>query len=108
MKKILLCACMVICLAAVLTACGRKDADAPAEETGAAEEQQTISGVVNRIGDYLVLLDEEESYRIFDFGEGVDAAGVEEGDRVTVTYTGVLDSEDPAPVAIAIEAGEAD
>lgn len=107
MKKILLCACMVICLAAVLTACGRKDADAPAEETGAAEEQ-TISGVVNWAGDYLVLLDEEESYHIFDFGEGVDAAGVEEGDRVTVTYTGVLDSEDPAPVAIAIEAGEAD
>ena len=41
--------------------------------------------------------------KIFDFDEAVDLSGLEEGDSVTVTYTGTLDSDDPAPVAISIE-----
>ena len=35
-----------------------------------------------------------------------DAAALEEGDSVTVTYTGELGSEDPAPVAASVEKAE--
>ena len=31
---------------------------------------------------------------------------LEEGDRVTVTYTGTLDNEDPSPVAVAVSETE--
>ena len=43
---------------------------------------------------------------VFDFGEDVDSSSLEEGDRVTVSYTGQLGSEDPAPVAVSIEKAE--
>lgn len=108
MKKILLTVCTLVCMFAMLTACGQKNTDAPTEgedvqtETE-AETTQTISGVVNRVGNFLVLLDGDDEYRIFDFGDGVDPSTLEEGDQVTVTYTGTLGSEDPAPVATAIE-----
>ena len=101
MKKILLIACATVCLLAALTACGQKT-----ESKQDAAEEQTISGVVNRLGDYLVLLDGDEEYRVFDFGENVDTSALEEGDSVTVTYTGTLGSEDPVPVAVAIEKTE--
>ena len=71
------------------------------EET--TEETHTISGTVNRLDDYLVLLDDAGDYHVFDFGEDVDPSSLEEGDKVTVTYNGTLDSDDPAPVATAIE-----
>ena len=88
---------LTVCLVLNLAACGgeKKQADE-------AEDQKTISGVVNRLGNYLVLLDGEGEYHIFDFGEDVDQSSLEEGDRVTVTYTGTLDNEDPSPVAVAI------
>jgi hypothetical protein len=92
----------------MLTACGQKDAgkqedaaEVPAEDS--AEETQTISGVINRLDDYLVLLDDSAEYHVFDFGEEVDKASLEEGDSVNITYTGTLDSENPSPVAIAVE-----
>ena len=44
----------------------------------------------------------EDQKNIFDFGEVVDQSSLEEGDRVTVTYTGTLDNEDPSPVAVAV------
>ena len=76
-------------------------------DTGAdAEETAAISGVVNRLDDYLVLLTDDGEYMVFDFGEDVDSSSVEEGDRVTVSYTGQLGSEDPAPVAVSIEKAE--
>lgn len=103
MKKVLIGTLLTICLLGVLTACGQKTTDT--EETPAAQEQ-TIQGIVNQVGDYLVLLDGDDEYRIFDFGEDVDPSALEEGDRVTVTYTGTLGSEDPAPVAVAIEKAE--
>ena len=102
MKKILIGACLTLCLLGLLTACGQKKADG----TGTAAGEQTIQGVVNQIGNHLILLDDEEQYRFFDFGEAVDPAALEEGDRVTVTYTGDLDSDDPVPVATAIETME--
>ena len=84
-----------------LAACGgeKKQADE-------AEDQKTISGVVNQLGSYLVLLDGDGEYHIFDFGEDVDQSSLEEGDRVTVTYTGTLDNEDPSPVAVAVSETE--
>lgn len=81
-----------------LTACGGNG-----KKQDAGESTATVSGYVNRLGDYLVLLTDDEEYAVFDFGEDVDPASLEEGDRVTVTYTGELGSEDPAPVAVAIE-----
>ena len=76
-------------------------------DTGAdAAETAAISGVVNRLGDYLVLLTDDGEYMVFDFGEGVEGRSREEGDRVTVSYTGQLGSEDPAPVAVSIEKAE--
>ena len=81
-----------------LTACGGNG-----EKQDAGESTATVSGYVNRLDDYLVLLTDDEEYAVFDFGEDVDPAALEEGDRVTVTYTGELGSEDPAPVAVAIE-----
>lgn len=82
----------------------KKDAGGQTEDgKDTAAEEQTISGIINRLGEYLVLLDENSEYHIFDFDEAVDLSGLEEGDSVTVTYTGTLDSDDPAPVAISIE-----
>ena len=76
-------------------------------DTGAdTEETAAISGVVNRLDDYLVLLTDDGEYMVFDFGEDVDSSSLEEGDRVTVSYTGQLGSEDPAPVAVSIEKAE--
>lgn len=88
---------LTVCLVLSLAACGgeKKQADE-------AEDQKTISGVVNQLGSYLVLLDSDGEYHIFDFGEDVDQSSLEEGDRVTVTYTGTLDNEDPSPVAVAV------
>ena len=81
-----------------LTACGGNG-----KKQDAGESTATVSGYVNRLDDYLVLLTDDEEYAVFDFGEDVDPESLEEGDRVTVTYTGELGSEDPAPVAVAIE-----
>ena len=78
-------------------------------DTGAdAEETAAISGVVNRLDDYLVLLTDDGEYMVFDFGEDVDSSSLEEGDRVTVSYTGQLGSEDPAPVAVSLALSYAD
>ena len=59
--------------------------------------------IINRLGDYLVLLGSDENYHIFDIGEGVDKESLAEGDSVKVFYVGELDREDPAPVAVSIE-----
>ena len=96
MKKIVT-LLLTVCLVLSLAACGGEK-----EQADEAEDQKTISGVVNQLGSYLVLLDSDGEYHIFDFGEDVDQGSLEEGDRVTVTYTGTLDNEDPSPVAVAI------
>ena len=86
-----------------LAACGSK-----AQGGAGSAEEAEVSGYVNRLGDYLVLLTDDEAYAIFDFGEGVDKSALEEGDRVTVTYTGELGNEEEPPVAVSIQvdAGE--
>ena len=82
------------------------DTDSTSDTGTDAEETAAISGVVNRLDDYLVLLTDDGEYMVFDFGEDVDSSSLEEGDRVTVSYTGQLGSEDPAPVAVSIEKAE--
>ncbi len=106
MKKMLMLAFTTLCLLAILTACGQKNTGKEGQtgkEDDPAPQEQTISGTVNRLEDYLVLVDGEGAYHVFDFGEDVDPDSLSEGDDVTVTYTGTLDSEDPAPVATAVE-----
>ena len=96
-----------------LAACGKPAAPAetaptetaPVEETAAPNdaEEHAVSGIVNRLDSYLVLLDDQGNYLVFDFGDDVDQKALTEGDRITVTYTGELGSENPAPVAVAIQ-----
>ena len=96
-----ICTLLAALMLLTLTACGSK------EKAGDAQgETAAVSGVVNRLDDYLVLLTDDGEYMVFDFGEDVDSSSLEEGDRVTVSYTGQLGSEDPAPVAVSIEKAE--
>ena len=114
---------LALCLVLSLAACGQKDSgkqdsenpdvmteqtEQPADGSDGNQEkeiplEQTISGVVNQLDDYLVLLDEEDEYRIFDYGIDVDPTELEEGDRVIVTYNGILGDEENVPVAVAID-----
>ena len=71
-------------------------------ETSAQGEEKVVQGIINHMGNYLVLLTEDDEYQIMDFGEGVTADGFSEGDRVEITYTGILGQDDPAPVIKAI------
>lgn len=93
---------LTVCLVLSLAACGgeKKQAD------GGEEETKTISGVVNQLDEYLVLLDSDGEYHIFDFGKDVDQSKLEEGENVTVTYTGTLDNSDPSPVAVSVVASD--
>ena len=122
MKKIF-CTVLMLCLVLSLAACGQNNSNSNSTPGNApesltpessmpessmpegsdAEEAQTISGIVNRLDSYLVLLDDEGNYLVFDFGDDVDQKALAEGDRVTVTYTGELGSENPAPVAVDIQ-----
>lgn len=77
------------------------DETAPAETAAANEEEHAISGVVNKMGDFLTLLVDGE-YLIFDFAKDLKVDGISEGDDVTVVYTGALDNEETPPVAIEI------
>ena len=102
-----LAALMLLTLAACSSGTGNVSGTDDTTGSGAdAEETAAISGVVNRLDDYLVLLTDDGEYMVFDFGEDVDSSSLEEGDRVTVSYTGQLGSEDPAPVAVSIEKAE--
>ena len=84
-----------------LAACGSEKTDAGND--GKEEDSATVNGVVNCMGDFLVLLTDDGTYQVFDFGEDVDQGRLEEGNSVTVTYTGELGSEDPVPVAVSVE-----
>lgn len=123
MKKLVFTTLLMLCLVLSLAACGQNNSNSNSTPGNApeslttessmpessmpegsdAEEAQTISGIVNRLDSYLVLLDDEGNYLVFDFGDDVDQKALAEGDRVTVTYTGELGSENPAPVAVAIQ-----
>ena len=73
---------------------------APAGRTGGLRHGQ--GGRCGRNGDFLVLLTDEGEYQTFEFGAGVDTGALEEGDCVSVTYTGELGKEDSTPTAVSI------
>ena len=79
---------------------GKQSASPAPSESGMMEiKTSTITGTINRMDDYLVLLLDNGDYQIFDFDKGLDASTFAEGDKVEVTYTGVLGDENATPVA---------
>ncbi len=56
---------------------------------------------MNRNGDFWCS-DGRGEYQTFEFGAGVDTGALEEGDCVSVTYTGELGKEDSTPTAVSI------
>lgn len=92
-------------LAVSLTACslGNRGADRP-ENTSAAVEQSespapeilTLEGTLNLVSEgqgYLVVVDSDGAYCRFLIGE-TDVTGFQPGDKVEVSYTGVISSGD--------------
>ena len=128
MKKVICFLMTILLLGLLLAGCGspKKDKNAKEEEKetvsesgegeieeavdeteeSEAEGEKVIHGIINRIGDYLVLLTEDGEYQAMDFGEGITADGFEEGDSVDVTYTGELGQEDTQPVITAMTKAE--
>lgn len=106
MKRI---ATMILGAALVLSlaACAKpgapaKQSSSPAPTESETVETKTVTGVINRIDDYLVLLLDNGDYQIFDFDKELDPSSFAEGDKVEVTYTGVLGDENATPVAVVI------
>lgn len=79
------------------------DTAAPVDETAAPSdtEEHVVSGIVNRLGDHLVLLVDED-YLVFELGKDLNTGGVNEGDNVTLVYTGTLGDEKNPPVVTEI------
>ena len=50
----------------------------------------------------MVLLTDDGEYQTFDFDKELDPSSFSEGDRVQVTYTGVMGDESSTPVAVVI------
>ena len=105
----LVCMMMALLLAVTcLTACGStaggKTADnKPAPPSASQQvEEKTVHGIINRMGNYLVLLMDDGEYQVMDYGDGVTLDGYAEGDSVNVTYTGELGVEGSTPVITAI------
>ncbi len=103
--------CLVLTLVLVvgaLSACGKTDGGKKADSSPSQSqsmdqaEEKKVRGVINRLDEYLVLLTGEGEYQIMDFGDGVSADGLAEGDSVEVTYTGDLGVEGSNPVITAI------
>lgn len=98
-----------------LAACGKTAKESPAPETAPVEttaaveetaapndtEEHVVSGVVNRLGDHMVLLVDED-YLVFDLAKDLNTGGVNEGDNVTLVYTGTLGDEKNPPVVTEI------
>ena len=105
--RILLCALIAVSLAGCKPAANSGKTESPTPEsiptaTTQAVEGKTLKGIINRLGDYLVLLRDDGEYQIMDFGANVSTEGLAEGDKVEVTYTGELNSEDADPVITSI------
>ena len=80
-------------LLAVLAACGTdREGRCGRHGGGSGEPERRL----------LVLLTDEGEYQTFEFGAGVDTGALEEGDCVSVTYTGELGKEDSTPTAVSI------
>ena len=103
--------CLVLTLVLVmfaLSACGKADSGKKTDD-GSSQPQSTekveekkVSGIINRMGDYLMLLTGDVEYQVMDYGKGVSVDGFAEGDSVEITYTGELGVDGAAPVITAI------
>lgn len=62
--------------------------------------------MINRKGDFLVLLTDDGDYQIMDYGKGVNVDDFAEGDKANITYTGELGVEGSTPVIVAISKAE--
>ena len=102
-----LAACNVNAPAATATAgaasVAASNSEATASSTADVQEEQTITAVLNRKGNDLVLVTEEGKYFRFDLGDGASLHGLEEGDRVMVTYTGTLEEYSENLVATSVQ-----
>lgn len=112
MKRTICMMMALVLMLTALTACGMKSGgkkDEPKNapmESAAQVEGKTVSGVINKIDNYLVLLTDDGEYHVMDFGEGVTLDDFAEGDKVDVTYTGQLDAEGTNPVIVSIAKAE--
>lgn len=107
MKRTICIILMLVLALFALGGCGKKEPAAPSETPSAAQtEEKTVSGIINRLDEDLVLLVGEGEYQIMAYGEGVSADGLTEGDKVEITYTGELGKEDAIPVITAIHKAE--
>ena len=88
-------------LCALLTGCGRSGQAEPA-----GQEEQTLSGVINRMDDFLVLLTDAGEYQVKDLGEGISLGGFAVGVSLSVSYSGRLGDEETPPVVSSIEPAE--
>lgn len=102
-KYLVIIGAAALLLAIFLTACGQAGAPKEPGNSEAGGEAQTVSGVINRKGDFLVLLTDDGDYQVMELGEGVSLDSFSEGDSVKVTYTGELGDEETPPVVSAIE-----
>ena len=103
--------CLVLTLLLVvfaLSACGKADSGKKTDD-GSSQPQSTekveekkVSGIINQMGDYLVLLTGDGEYQSMDYGKGVSVDGFAEGDSVEITYTGELGVDGATPVITAI------
>lgn len=79
--------------------------DQSTEATTAATTEvktESISGVINKLGDQLLLITEQDQYFWFSI-EGVDVTGLAEGDSVVINYTGELVEKSENLKAVTIE-----
>lgn len=110
MKKIVCLMLTLTMLGLLLTACGNTGKDKKMDDSTAESsqsetttgEEKVITGTINKIDTYLVLLTEDGSYYPMELGEGVVLDDFAEGDSVKVTYTGNLEAEEEIPVITSI------
>lgn len=108
-KQFMMLAALILILGVLLAACSQantsKNESSPSTDnaqTAQKEETHVLNGVINRKGEFLVLLTEGGEYQVMELGEGVSLNEFSEGDSVTVTYTGKLGDEAASPVVVSI------
>lgn len=96
MKKIILVLLTTLCLFAILPACGSS------KDNGTGEA--TFTGVIDEKKDFMIIVNSEDGKNAYIFNLDGITCEPNEGDKVTVTYTGgELDDIDATLVATKIE-----
>ena len=95
-----------------LTACGGEKPAAPAPQEAPSTEEmvevQTFTGILSEKKDFMLIVDGEEEggdAYIFNLEEGV-SCDAEEGDKITITYSGDIHDFDAQLLASAVEKAE--